>query len=542
MPLVDPRSNEYAVNKLTSGSIVGHTTSHSCRLWIRNYAEGRWSLIWSEQPLPGDLRQLDGLSIDDYLQVHGIDASNRIEHDFSFDSHLTHCFELDKLKPDTRYWYALVSDDRTLERRSEIGFDQPPSFLTQAEGTFDFSFGFYSCHDPFAANGNFGAWPQLQERLQQVRARFVIGGGDQIYVDSQDRKWFPDIWEWLRDNRQALLETYTGSDGTLDRAGIQRYILDLYRWYYRVYWSFPHLRRVYASYPQYMIWDDHEIMDGWGSRTREERLRIVARALSHGERQTAQMLVDMMWQAARTAYYEYAHSHNPPTPIKLDKPASCQWDYLFEQGGVPFFVFDSRGHHDVERKEFRQLGKAQFKRFSQWLQQACAGSSPLLFAVLPVPIVHWKAMLVQAGTLIDSAKDDVLDEWEHRSNHKERNLILDTLFGALHACGKSLILLSGDVHSAAAFRLHHDDFPQGKVFQITSSAISRPPVGKLARVGLAGSGRMSGHEHIYQEALFGHTEQNNFAILHVQDSRVSVEFQWIGGENGETCSRTLALC
>ncbi|WP_185022410.1 alkaline phosphatase D family protein, partial [Pseudomonas frederiksbergensis] len=91
-----------------------------------------------------------------------------------------------------------------------------------------------------------------------------IGGGDQVYVDCQDNKYFPDIWEWLQDNKDELVKTYA-RNGKLHPPSLDIYLLSLYRWYYRVYWKFPHMQEIFSRIPQYMIWDDHEIMDGWGS-------------------------------------------------------------------------------------------------------------------------------------------------------------------------------------------------------------------------------------------------------------------------------------
>ena len=539
MPLVDPRSNEHLVNKLDSASIVGHTDTQSARLWIRAYQAGTWTLIWSTAPFQGDLKTLDGQSIKDYLAAQGIPENQQSSHDFTYDSNLTHTFDLTGLEADTAYFYALMSDNAALERRTEIGYDKSLRFQTMAAVMPEFSFGFYSCHDPFHANGSFGAWPLFQEILSRNKARFVIGGGDQMYVDCQNKKWFPDIWEWLKDNKDDLVNTYLKPDGSIDEERIYEYLLDLYRWYYRVYWQFPHLREVYARYPQYMIWDDHEIMDGWGSRTKEERINHIARFFQKDDAKTDAMLVDKMWHAAYTAYHEYAHSHNPPTPFDPANSVACQWDYGFSQGGVPFYVLDMRGHHDIERASHRLLGVAQFNRFTRWLQ---ASAATTLFVVLPVPIVHWKSIAVNAGTLIGSAKDDCQDEWEHNTNIRERNMLLDTVFSALHEGGKTLIFLSGDVHAAAVFRLSHKKFLRARIFQVTSSAISRMPAGKLASIGLAGSGRMAGHESVHQENLFGHTDDKNFAILHVNgDQPPVVDLPWLGGTQGEGVIKSIVL-
>ncbi len=548
--LVDPRFNEHNNNKLKAASIVGHTDTESTRLWVHVSRPGNWTLIiWPEDnsskdnPFPGNLRTLDNQSIDDYFNKNGIPNNQKLEHTFT-DHEVTHTFDITRLKPDTKYYYALISDDKTLTLRAEIGYDKPRWFRTMAKDMDRFSFGFYSCHDPFNANNSEGAWALFKERLDRANARFVIGGGDQIYVDSQRKKWFPDIWEWLKENKEALIEKYKKSDDSIDKDGIREYLIDLYRWYYQVYWNFPHLQMIYARFPQYMIWDDHEIMDGWGSRTEAERLDLIARWLKQDDKETDKILVKQMWQAAYNAYFEFSHCHNPQTDIDLADSEKCQWDYSFTQGKTPFYVLDMRGHHDIERKseDFRILGKAQLERFKSWLIIHTTTASNYLFVVLPVPIVHWSSFIVRNGTVIKTAKDDLQDEWEHGSNRHERDHLLDTIFSVLEVKGKTLVFLSGDVHAAAVFRLRHEKYRNAKIYQVTSSAISRMPAGELASLGIAGTGAMEGNANIHQENLFGHTGDKNFAIIHIGDDQIAtVDLHWPGGTEGECVIKSILL-
>jgi len=544
MALVDPRNNEYDVNKLGTASIVGHVDTSSARIWIRVYAAGEWTLVWSEKPLVGDLITLEGKTIEQFLADQGGDPANLQAHRFKDDTDLTHVFDLTKLKPNTTYHYYLMSQksvSKSLWRRTEIGYQRRFSFTTMPVSMPDFSFGFYSCHDPFNANNSNGAWPLFLERADYANVRFTIGGGDQVYVDCQDNKYFPDVWQWLQKNKDALIAAHM-ADGVLNRAGLDAYLLDLYRWYYRVYWKFPHMQELYSGTPQYMIWDDHEIMDGWGSRTNEERLDILSRYFRVDDPQIDQQLIDAMWKAARTAYFEYAHSHNPPTHVDLAKSEACIWDYSFLHGKVPFYVLDLRGHHDVERDANRLLGDAQLKRFVDWLYSDAVRKAKVVFVVSPVPVVHWKSIVMTAGSMFKSLRDDLMDEWDHRTNHAERNFILEKIFSTFDAEGRTLVFLSGDVHCAAAFRLQHRNYRKANVFQVTSSAISRQPAGSATAIGIARSGTLNGNKNVEFSHLFSHSEDKNFAIVHVRDNAsVTVDLCWPGGDGGEAVIKTLRL-
>ncbi|CAM3839343.1 alkaline phosphatase D family protein [Aeromonas bestiarum] len=547
MALVDPRNNEYDVNKLNTGSIVGHVDTDSARIWVRVYKPGKWTLVWSEKKLVGDLISLDEISIEKFLSSQGCNQKNTIQHEFDENSDLCNTFDITNLKPDTTYYYYLMSPNqisKSMWRRTEIGYQKTFSFTTMAQSMPDFSFGFYSCHDPFNANNSNGAWPLFLNRANSAGVRFIIGGGDQIYVDCQDNKYFPDIWEWLQDNKDELIKTYT-LNGELHSPSLNAYLLSLYRWYYRVYWKFPHMQEIFSRTPQYMIWDDHEIMDGWGSRTNEERLEILARYFKHDDPEIDQQLVDSMWRAARIAYFEYAHSHNPPTNTtisKLEDPEKCIWDYNFIKGTTPFYVLDLRGHHNVENTRNRLLGDAQVDRFLAWLNTEPVKKSKIVFVVSPVPFVHWKAMVQTAGSLIGSLKDDLMDEWDHWTNHDERDFLLDKIFEDFNAEGRTLVFLSGDVHCAAAFRLQHRTYRKANVFQVTSSAISRMPAGFTVSAGIAKTGTLNGNDNVQFEHIFSHSEDKNFAIFHVRNSSsITVDLCWPGGTEGEAVIKTIQL-
>lgn len=555
--LLDPTSNEQKHSKLTSAVIIGATTRDSARVWVRVYQEGKWSLVVTDKPLSGDLVRLEEKSIEEFLTDKGIAPVYLGERDFTQDSNLTGVFEVTGLEPDTCYYYAVISnetDPAVVRRRTEMGADAPLCLRTLPGSRFELVFGFYSCHDHISASGDIGAWPHFSEQLRDARAHFVIGGGDQAYVDTNSKNEFPDIWIWLKDNKKALLQKFATGNGKYDVAGIELYLLNIYRWYYRVYWNVSALRKVYENFPQYMIWDDHEIMDGWGSLTNAERMNRISGFFEDKDTKDNQLLVDLMWRAACRAYYEYEHSHNPATAIDLANPDECQWDYSFRHDDSAFYVLDMRGHHDVEKNKNKKknpdpyiiLGKAQFERFTAWLGGEEAKNSKALFVVSPVPVVHWIDRLVNYADL-GEAKDDFMDEWGHESNHWERDQLLGAIFKRVDKTGETVVFLSGDVHCASVFRMRHRRFPAAKVFQVTSSAISRKPAPKISLLGISSGGPMDGNKEVSCERLYALAGAKNFVLIRVRPSEgvneavVTVDLHWPGGEEGEVTRRRILL-
>jgi alkaline phosphatase D len=214
-----------------------------------------------------------------------------------------------------------------------------------------------------------------------------------------------------------------------------------------------------------------------------------------------------------------------------------------------------RGHHDIEKKDdrFIILGKAQFARFTAWLEGEEVKNAATLFVVSPVPVVHWNDHLANYADL-GEAKDDFMDEWGHESNHWERNQMLEAIFKRVEKTGKTVTFLSGDVHCASVFRMRHRRFPAAKVFQVTSSAISRKPAPQVSMLGIFSGGPMLGskgagdeREPISCERLYALVGAKNFLLIRVplsvggKEPVVRVDIHWPGGDEGEVTRKKVLL-
>jgi alkaline phosphatase D len=505
----DREDRPWVSGRLTTASIVGHTTSTTVRLWVRVYEQGDYHLVVAREPIPSlglpkieltsgeNLRAaLVGLLDGTKTQMKKVVAIE--PHSFSFKGDLTHVFDLSGLKPDSTYYYALV--DATRPKPWELGYEEQLSFRTWPEYPREVSFGIWSCHMPFDGDSvkNLHMWDALHREMTDARASFSLGMGDQAYVDGDPRI---DIWRWLR-----KIKRHNPSDE------------DMVSWYrdiYRGYWGMPQVRRVLRSFPSYMIWDDHEIKDGWGSYTRDELSNELDRYFEWEDRKANLALANRMFAAAKLVYGEYEHSHNPKTP-------AGQFDYEFRCGPCAFFVLDGRGHRDYEGSAGQRiLGTAQLARFEDWLSRA--RKAEIAFVISPVPTVHASSFIVNhADIALLGLADDLRDEWEHKSNWVERNRLLEAAFGWSEETGKRLVFLSGDVHVSAAFKLAHRRFQKARVFQLTSSGITyatAPPGLKLA-VSEAGSladasavkDKDRYHFRLIQPVFSG----NNFGMIHVR--------------------------
>lgn len=513
--------------RLKTAAIVGHTTPDTTRLWIRTGRLGRFRLILFRRDAVGReflhcLREVP-FAVERFPR--GVRSFFFQVENWDHDS--TRVLDIDELEADTEYGYALQLEGRGEPDRILLGHDRPHRLRTMPEARdAEVSFGFYSCHMPYekTITGktrviNMETWDCFERALERHRGnglRFVLAGGDQMYTDGVDTL---NIWRYL--NKKMHKER--GGRLLPDRD-------DMVSWYrdtYRGYWGFPVVQRVFSSQPVYMIWDDHEICDGWGSyylkRKKKSEIDQVLpdlekRGLNHKD---GLELLERMFDAAKQVYIEYQHAHNPPTPT-----GECDYGYLV--GDCAFYVLDGRGHRDIQpNSSSRILGAEQMKRFKRWLGRDDVRSRRFLFVVSAVPVLHMRTMMMSGDRLMQKfgLADDLRDAWEHRLHDSERRQLLSALFTAAER--QKVSILSGDVHASAVFKMSD---PKGRtLYQLTSSAITYSTPRLLAYAmgtfGVPDDGESPDGYRFERLALY---TQSNFSIIRVDPARGRVTFQLYG--------------
>ena len=497
----DKEDRPWPALRLTSSAIVGHTTATGTRIWVRVHEPGNYCLVLAEDEIdtrqqPRRVRGRVALGDDGELACRNWKAT------LSYETDLTGVFDVDGLSPGTRYYYALFSLKQRAERW-EVGRDEPLSFSTQPVEPDRLTFGLFSCHMPFKGRNvlNQHMWDSFHQLLHDLRADFVIGGGDQVYTDGDKHV---SIWRWLRKVKKDVAR--------LNKDDQYDVMTSWYRDIYRGYWGDLALRRVFRCFPTYMIWDDHEIMDGWGSYTKDELSNTLDTLWEWENKAKNLKLADNMFRAAKKVYDEYQHSHNPPT-------LSNRWDYTFEWPYAAFYVLDMRGRRDFEADSHRILGEPQMRRFKDWLTADKTSQADVVFIVSPVPVVHLTDFVVNTLDLPAlGLADDLRDEWDHENNREERNELLDAVFRFSQDSGKRVVFLSGDVHVAAAFKLTRQRMRDARVYQLTSSAITycKTP-GSLLKLVVRQTGELK--ETTSPTSCLSLHEPfpaNNFGLVHIE--------------------------
>lgn len=518
--LYDVEDRPWTGPRLRYGAIVGHTTTSSVKIWIRSRYESNCHFILVKDELSENELDIGNEKVDNFIADLGNKVVYQEVYSFKNRTDRSHVFHVRSLNPGTRYFYYLLSDDENLDNRIVLGRQTRYSLKTISSDRNQLNFGLYSCHDPFKKKSDSMPWKLLFEILTEKEADFVIGGGDQVYVDTTKT----DIWKLLKSRKKCLWN--------LSKTELRKSMLSWYQDVYRGYWAMPHIKKVHRSFPNYMIWDDHEIMDGWGSRTRSELSNELDTWYEWEQPEKNLMLADEMFEAAKTVYGQYQHSHNPSTPKDV-------FDYPLTQKHAEFYFMDMRGQreYDLERLQARDgvgasdriLGKEQLTRFLDW-SKSISSSTKVIYIISPVPIIHWTGFAVNSGDVL-STKDDFRDEWDHETNHLERDKILNEVFSVSHTTGVPVVFLSGDVHMSAVFRLSNNQYRAAKVFQVTSSPISRPPAPSITDLILAKEGRLKTlkeHNGYHYKRLAKFNERNfcmfNSKLLEHEELSLEVEF------------------
>mmetsp|Transcript_27957 Transcript_27957/g.41293 ORF Transcript_27957/g.41293 Transcript_27957/m.41293 type:complete len:597 (-) Transcript_27957:151-1941(-) len=525
--------------RVESMVIVGHTTTTQVRLWccihssVQENQENSYNLVLIQESGKRCWDSGDFMSPKKAMPTLTFDISGLIEN--------------------TKYRYQLL-----LNRTKAM---EEGTFRTSKTSYSSLTIAAYSCHDPYSWVKDkvvFGAWPEFERRVKEGGdIDLTLGMGDQMYVDCNEMN-FTNLWSWLKAHLSALKKKFANKSED-DEDNLQQFLLRLMHQYYLVYWNVPSMKAVLGNVPGYMMWDDHEISDGWGSFTFEEQVEHLESVKSHVDADDfTKDVVKCLFIAAATAYNEFQHSHNPygaKFTGREENLKSYAFDYQFRKGAeYDFFVMDMRGHHDSTKGHDRLLGQDQMDRFEAWLQRGISPSAKNAIIVSPVPLIHWSPFVSKVLPKIQRKYlDDLMDGWEHPTNHEARNRLLNDLLAKSHELELPIVILSGDVHCPSVFVITDPTrFPNARILQITSSSISRKPVPPFGYYTIAGTGNLTtvdlkNKTHtkstVHHQFIWGKAGVNNFCTVSFGKRGIDIEttFHMVKSMTGETTTKTLNL-
>jgi hypothetical protein len=317
------------------GPFIGYTTQHSAKIWI--YAEEYknkklFIKIYSEN------------NKNNYISTKEFNFSHEIPAD---------CVEFTDLNANTKYYYQIFIENNTqltipdLEECDCFFWTMPEEKDNVNDLPYQYNFLVLSCHDPFKNEKNgWHVWETIPKIIEQQKNRplFAILTGDQTYADEQEKNNL--------DNKISPEER------------IKNYIN-----IYKKYWNNKSYRKVLCSLPAYLMWDDHDITDGWGSR--EDSFEGESREFKESWKN--------LFTAAKIVFSSMQASRNP------EKLSEEGFDTAFTIGKMGFVLADLRSNRNIRKKQI--WSKIQFDKIKSWIE-IHREKIDVLFFVSPVVFAH----------------------------------------------------------------------------------------------------------------------------------------------------------
>lgn len=411
------------------------------------------------------------------------------------------------LEQNSKYSYQLWQDENCtieldLDNRSSEDRVQKKDFLKPEELYFwtlpkdgfwrQLDFLLMSCHHPETKKDDgyngFAVWhqiPAIIDEEQNGNVRFAILAGDQIYADDVEAK--------------VLKEA--------DPKKRRQHYFDIYK----KFWDDVNYRRVLCRVPAVLMWDDHDITDGWGSREDSFTTRDsgVFKDEWHRLFATAKEMFGIM-QAARN-----------PDPLAKE----FGFDTCFRVGSAGFVVADLRSNRNIRKFCDTREGKKvwigqvwrpqQLDAIKKWTD-AEREKLDTLFFVSTVVFSHgapsleqfilrmwfWvidtvnllnrflvlKKALQWFNDKVGDLRDDINDSWGSEANQREASRALDFLFDLENPPQKpnstkeapvyekkplNVVILTGDIHTPG-YSTIYSSRPEHKAKAVIPHIVATP--------------------------------------------------------------------
>ena len=217
----------------------------------------------------------------------------------------------------------------------------------------------------------------------------------------------------------------------------------------------PDVAGVLAGVPSIMMWDDHDIVDGWGSRDPGWQASPVARGL---------------FAAARRAFALVQLGCDPDRPTEGHAaPDRAHYGWSGALGPARIVAPDLRS----ERTRGRVMGPRGHADLDRALEGA---AEPHLLVVSSVPLVNVDLSALERVVrplmpLADLYQDDLRDQWMSHAHTAEWAGVVDRLL-AVAGRGVRVTSLSGEIHLGAHGTAERDG---ARMDQLTASGIAHPP-------------------------------------------------------------------
>ncbi|KAG0177072.1 hypothetical protein DFQ29_005293 [Apophysomyces sp. BC1021] len=360
-------------------------------------------------------------------------------------------------------------------------------------------FMFYSCNGfsdiPQEIKDKFGEktaplWQDVLDRHDVMPFHVLLGGGDQLYQDRLIKEDFMKPWNEEKDPKKRLQMQLPHAM----RDGFEHF----YFWNYVKNFGFkdnPIVAKAFATIPSLNMWDDHDIIDGYGSYP--------------ADMQQADCFQVLFANASRF-YYLFQHHTTEDLATRhgmiRGKLKTCNHIVATLGPDIGMLSMDCRG----ERTKFDVCTKYSYDILFDALQRL-PGTIKHLLVLTGVPLIYPRLTLFEkamdgaagfnlatlagkTGALGDMISgslnkwngepellDDMNDHWTAGNHEVERKQFIMRLQQYARDRSVRVSFLGGDVHCCGAGKLYSKDMKDKEegdpmlMVQIISSAIVNVP-------------------------------------------------------------------
>ncbi|KAK4155494.1 hypothetical protein C8A00DRAFT_13444, partial [Chaetomidium leptoderma] len=381
-------------------------------------------------------------------------------------------------------------------------------------------------------------WNDVLRKHQESPFHVMIGGGDQIYNDGIRVAGPLRPWSDIHNPKKRKDHPFPE---TLRKECDDYYLRNYIRWY-----STEPFAGANGQIAQLNIWDDHDIIDGFGSYVNEFMKCDVFRGIG----------------GTAHKYYMLFQHHLPPPPSTYTSadaipattaeegqgidpnqfmntyvhPAIQESNYIYGPKAGPyvaehshnmfarlgariaFLGIDARTERTRHQVNYPETYEAIFTRLKQELSAAASSGRPFkhMILLLGIPIAYprltWLENIFSSplmgpvkflnrrmgigGSFFNSFDgsvdllDDLDDHYTARTHKKERNWLVEKLQGICAEFSIRITILGGDVHLAALGRFYSNprlNIPVEQDYRymvnvVSSAIVNKPPPAAVANL------------------------------------------------------------
>ena len=371
---------------------------------------------------------------------------------------------------------------------------------TEPEG--DVRIAYTSCNgseaeDPAQPDENRNAmWRHLAAQHAESPLFLLLHGGDQLYADAV---WscHPLLADW---DHEATASRQT----PLSEEAIHA-VRQFYWQRYLTLFGHAEVAPLLAQVPSLMMWDDHDIFDGWGS---------------HDETLQASPAWQAIYACAREAFHLFQLAGTLPAD-------SASFSQVRRFGDWAVMAPDLRS----ERTPTSILGQQGWANLTRDAATVAECTRVLVMSSVPAlgPRLSWVERIMSVIPGAQRYEDDLRDQWQSRAHRTEWQRFLGLLNG-LHTPACRVTVVSGEIHLATRGEMAAT---AGTLHQLVASGIAHPPpppsypraLGALAGFGEAPLPAHPIRLHPLPGRRQRYTAERNYLILARDGGRWTAQWQ-----------------